>query len=173
MGRWPNRDLDGEFGGVNLCLFSINSPIDYVDPFGLDVRLSPWNGEAVNNSSATTITIQGDWVEHEWRFGAIIAIVYPWTTAQDKRQPPSNDPWRYVGRREMRGTYDLPPGHSMKNDHSHLTKIVDSDFLTGATKAVYKDEKCCMEATLPIKIGWNTLEVYDCPNGIDGVYYKK
>ncbi|MBQ7251764.1 MAG: RHS repeat-associated core domain-containing protein, partial [Kiritimatiellae bacterium] len=174
IGRWPNRDPEEEFGSVNLCSFSSNSPINFVDSLGLEVRLSPWNGEAVNDSSATTITIQGDWVEHEWHFGALKAIAYPWTTGQDKKiQPPSNAPWRYIVRREMSGTYDLPPGHSMKNDHSLLTKIVDSDFLVGATKTVYEDKKCCKKATFPVKIGWNTLKVHDCPNGIDGVYYTK
>ncbi len=33
--RWPNRDPFGEWGGLNLYQFVANSPLYYVDPYGL------------------------------------------------------------------------------------------------------------------------------------------
>ncbi len=36
VGRWPNRDPVAERGGLNLYGFGGNSPVDKIDPFGLD-----------------------------------------------------------------------------------------------------------------------------------------
>jgi RHS repeat-associated protein len=40
-GRWPNRDPLGETGGRNLYAFVGNSPVNFVDPFGLE-RIELW-----------------------------------------------------------------------------------------------------------------------------------
>jgi RHS repeat-associated protein len=45
-GRWLNRDPLGELGGKNLYAFCINSPIDTIDPDGLD-----WLQDAANYSA--------------------------------------------------------------------------------------------------------------------------
>lgn len=45
-GRWTSRDPIGEKGGENLCRFVLNSPLDYVDPTGLQVAFAPGAGGA-------------------------------------------------------------------------------------------------------------------------------
>lgn len=35
LGRWINRDPIGRFGGVNLQLFALNSPVNNIDTLGL------------------------------------------------------------------------------------------------------------------------------------------
>jgi RHS repeat-associated protein len=38
LGRWPNRDPIGEFGGLNEYGFSANSPLNLIDLLGLQYR---------------------------------------------------------------------------------------------------------------------------------------
>jgi hypothetical protein len=35
LGRWLNRDPIKEEGGINLCVFAGQDPINHIDPFGL------------------------------------------------------------------------------------------------------------------------------------------
>jgi len=175
LGRWLSRDPIGERGGMNLYGFGGNSPLCFIDPFGLAVHLSPLNGEAENHSASATATIQGDWSVLTFTKGSSTAVAYPWS--EFGRLWLISDyavaGWsctETIGS----GTHSLGPGKGMVAEWtSGATRIVDSDFLNGATKTVYEDDKCCKKATLPVKIGWNVLHIYDCPSGIDGVYYKK
>jgi RHS repeat-associated protein len=48
-GRWPNRDLIGERGGMNLYGFVGNSPLNRVDRLGLDAAI-------INHTAATPAT---------------------------------------------------------------------------------------------------------------------
>jgi RHS repeat-associated protein len=56
--RWPNQDPIGERGGVNLYGFVGNSPVNYVDPYGLilegfgDWELSLWDKMFVGGPGA-------------------------------------------------------------------------------------------------------------------------
>jgi hypothetical protein len=74
-------------------------------------------------------------------------------------------------------THDLKPGHTMYGDFSAAaTLIVDSDRWDASTVLpVYKDKKCC-GPTVPLpkwNNRWRTLHVYDCPDGVVGVYFKQ
>jgi len=43
--RWPNRDLIGEWGGINIYAFVMNRPSNSIDPFGLDNTFDPCSGQ--------------------------------------------------------------------------------------------------------------------------------
>jgi RHS repeat-associated protein len=45
--RWPNRDPIEEEGGINLYQFVHNSPLNYVDPDGLQISVSQPGGAAI------------------------------------------------------------------------------------------------------------------------------
>ncbi len=63
--RWLNPDPLGEAGGINLFGFVGNSPLNHIDPFGLDFSLWSGGGSAYNNwtgngaSSAINATVTG------------------------------------------------------------------------------------------------------------------
>lgn len=167
-----SRDPIGEEGGNNLYLSVNNNPVSFVDAHGLAVHLSPGNGRAHNVSAKESVTIKGDWIEIEETASGVIHR--PWLGV--------NKVWikltltlsgiaftESIGS----GSHSLGPTKWMENEWTAgNTYIVDSDHLTGATKPVHKDKKCKKKATLPIKIGWHTLIVHDCPCPDDGLWYS-
>ncbi|HEY5911437.1 MAG TPA: RHS repeat-associated core domain-containing protein [Verrucomicrobiae bacterium] len=75
-----------------------------------------------------------------------------------------------VGENPAQIPYVLAPSHNSVDDYAKgLTRIADVDFITGATKKVYKSFLCCAEMKLPLKVGAHTVYVIDC-NWKDGVY---
>jgi len=199
LGRWIRRDPIGEqipsvrdrFGGIpvsstrhhvteiNLYAYVLNNPVGYQDGLGLAVHLSPLNGRAKNHSTKATITIWGDYNVYTFTKGSIVnnfvywdeitkEAAFAWYTALGYSTTVTAVPGV---------THDLKPGHTMYGDFSAAaTLIVDSDRWDASTVLpVYKDKKCCgPTVTLPIwNNKWRTLHVYDCPDGIEGVYYKQ
>jgi hypothetical protein len=52
IGRWLSRDPIGEDGGVNLYQYSLNDPVNRLDPLGLDVYLRDVNGRVTRVTTA-------------------------------------------------------------------------------------------------------------------------
>jgi hypothetical protein len=77
-----------------------------------------------------------------------------------------------VGEGGVQIPYTLPPGHNSVDDWKKgLTTIGDVDFITGATRKVYRNFLCCVEMKLPLKVGVHIVYVQDCsPFGNDGIY---
>jgi len=50
LGRWPNRDPIGEFGGLNEYGFSANSPLNLIDLLGLQYRPKLVSGSPFSDS---------------------------------------------------------------------------------------------------------------------------
>jgi RHS repeat-associated protein len=175
-GRWSSRDPIQERGGQNMYAFVGNDAVRRHDYLGMTVHLSPLNGRVYNFSRKETVTIRGDWKELTMLHGGDASeyVIYPWSYW---------DYWKAVwdpppGDHNMRdddqvGTYNLPPGHNTPSDWQRgSTRIVDADFITGATTAFFFNGPDCMTfATLPIKIGAATVFVRDC-KGWCGIYYE-
>jgi hypothetical protein len=49
LGKWPNRDPNEEFGGLNIYEFVANNPLKLIDPFGLGT----WSITIENDDDST------------------------------------------------------------------------------------------------------------------------
>jgi hypothetical protein len=183
-GKWLSRDPVEEKGGQNIYVFAENNPIAHSDFLGLDVHLWPLNGEVFNHSKHAYVTIEGDWTEismlHEW--DGTTYTLYPWSSWaywQAIHDPPPMD--RFTDVAEPGGTHVLAPGHSSPRDWgSGLTRIVDADFITGASNApgtyarlqvfAYSDCKYPIDP-FPVKVGPTKVHVRDCKT-CGGIYIE-
>ncbi len=59
FGRWTTRDPEGEEADANLYLFCRNSPVQNIDPNGLDIYLYTGNnsGNPVNDALHQTVAV--------------------------------------------------------------------------------------------------------------------
>jgi RHS repeat-associated protein len=92
MQRWPNRDPIGEEGGINLYNYVGNSPVSWVDVWGLDAIVIVTSGSFLGIFDHTDIYVptpdgQG-WLVGSARFGKVDPpFIRSWI-------PPEDSPWK-------------------------------------------------------------------------------
>lgn len=72
IGRWMTRDPLGEAGGINLYGVANNSPVNYIDPWGLEVVLPPEATKAYQK----VIGIWNDLIKGSWLPGFAKEFLY-------------------------------------------------------------------------------------------------
>lgn len=134
MGRWMNRDPLGHEGGLNLYGYVENSPMDFVDPFGLE----PWEVMCARKCGLTQDVIalfpEGTtfYPLGEGKFRAHLWTYHPWTLSSDKSRWLGSIDFSYAEREHCAGEKDasrlvasLEAGRAQRNaDTSCATRCI-------------------------------------------------
>jgi hypothetical protein len=138
-----------------------NDPLNLTDILGLTVHLWPFNGEVENRSRYASVTVLGDYqVVFNLYKDLHVEVYYPWSEFESG--PPGGFVLK-VARIDFTDTFVLGPRKTMREEWNYgSTRIVDSDFIVGASVKIYSNACCTTEAKLPVKIGWRTLYIHDC-----------